>query len=239
MKLRILFFLFIIIIAGCGRKTIEKKDLCQFELQRVKKYNYKIYRICINSDFAFTEEIFKTLIFKNGEKFDANGGYELNGNIGEWISEDTLTIYRFDNKFEQPQDTIAKISFEKYGNLNFKIFNYGAINSSSLNEYTFESFELRNNKLHLHGIKRIAGPEMDTNIFLNLGNLKIQTKSDTITKLSYDRIETSMDFTYHNPDGSFTDNLPEIKILTTDFYPKKKTKLSSKNNLDRIFIDIK
>ncbi|MES2545008.1 MAG: hypothetical protein V4548_08995 [Bacteroidota bacterium] len=241
MKNKLLCFLLFISSISCKNKTIEeyKKELCKFELENVKKYNCKIYNICINSDYAFTDEIYKTLIFTDDEEFDINGGYEVNGNIGEWISEDTLTIYRFDNKEERPKDTIIRISYEKFGNINFKIMNYGATNSGCLNEYSFENYKIKNNKIYFYNIDRILGPILESNITLNLGNLKIETNSDTITKIINERVETNMDLTYHNPDGTYTENLPQIKIITTYYYPKNTIKLAHKKVMDRIFTDIK
>lgn len=241
MKLRILFLFIILSIISCKRKSIEeyKKELCQFEVQNVKKHNYKIYKICINSDFAFTNERYKTLIFNKNEEFDLNGGFEIDGDIGEWISEDTLTIYRFVNKFEKPQDTIVRINYEKYGDLNFKVLNYGACNSGSLNEYSFEKLKIENNKIHFYNLHRILGPELENNVILNLGNFKIETDSDTITKIINEKVETNMNFTYHNKDGTYTNNLPEVKIITTYYYPKRTMKFESIKNKEKIFIDIK
>ena len=62
-----------------------------------------------------------TKIFEKDEKFDINKGFRIEGNIDEWISNDTLTINRFDNKVTQPKDTLTKISYEKFGNLVLKI----------------------------------------------------------------------------------------------------------------------
>lgn len=241
MKLKILYLLIIFSIISCKKKTIEeyKKEFCQFEIQNVKKYNYKIYNICINSDFAFTNERYKTLIFDKNEEFDVNGGFEIDGNIGEWIAEDTLTIYRFDNKSEQPKDTIIRISYEKLGGLNFKVMNYGACNSSSLNEYSFEKLKIEDNKICFYNLNRILGPELEKNLILNLGNFKIETNSDTITKIINERVETNMDFTYHNQNGTYIENLPEVKRITTYYYPKKTMKFESLKSKDKIFIDIK
>ena len=241
MKLKILYLIIVFSIISCKKKTIDeyKKELCQFEIQNVKKYNYKIYNICINSDFAFTNERYKTLIFNKNEEFDINGGFDIDGNIGEWISEDTLTIYRFDNKSEQPKDTIVRISYEKFRDLNLKILNYGASNSWVSYEYSFDYLEIKNNKINFYNINRIGGPELEKNISLNFGNLKIETNSDTITKIINERVETNMDFTYNNQDGTYTENLPEIKKITINYYPKKTIKFKNIKNTDKIFIDVK
>jgi len=241
MKLKILFLLALLSIISCKKKTIEeyKKELCLFEIETVKKYNYKIYRVCINSDFAFTGDRYKTLIFKENEAFDVNGGFEINGKIGEWISEDTLTIYRFDDKLERPKDTLVSINYEKFEAINFKVMNYGASGSSSSHEYSFDRLKIENNKIYLYDVSRILGTELEKNISLKLGNVKIETNSDTITAIVKESVETSMDNTYDNQDGTYSKNQPEIKTIKTYYYPKKILKLKSLENTDKIFIDIK
>ncbi|WP_129536335.1 hypothetical protein [Chryseobacterium sp. 3008163] len=102
---------------------------------------YEIYSFCQSGTFAFNNDICGTIVLEKGKPFSENKGYKINGDIKSW-KDDTLLINRFDHSLDQPKDTITRISFEKFKDLNLKIYNYGAINSGGMKEYSFEYFNL-------------------------------------------------------------------------------------------------
>lgn len=238
-NLILIFSTFLLIT--CKEKSLheikEENQYYKFQKQTSPNDKYEIYSYCKFGTFAFSSDICGTILIKKGEIFSENKGYKLNGHINSW-KNDTLIINRFDNSLNQPKDTIRKVSYEKYDDLNIKIFNYGSINSSGMKEYRFNNFKLNNNAICLENIERILGEDLGKSKCFPLGSFEIINTKDSLKEVIVYHTETSMDFTYHNPDGTFTKNLPEIETLELHFIPSKKTKPINTEKSKGIFIDI-
>jgi len=64
-------------------------------------------------------------------------------------------------------------------------------------------------------------------VCFNLGSISVQSEGNKITSFVVDSMQTSMDFTYHNPDGTITNNLPAITTIVTSFFPKRTFQIDS------------
>ena len=232
---KIISLLFLI---SCNPFEITEKDITDLEIQTSPNGNYKIYNYTIGMG-AMGDDFTITKIFEKDEKFDINKGFRIEGNIDEWISNDTLTINRFDNKVTQPKDTLTKISYEKFGNLVLKIKNHGAVNSSKINEYNFEDFKIDNKKITFYGIQRVIGDDIGNIKSFKLGNINYFYNKDSLVSINTSVIYKTMNFIYHNDNGTFSENLPEIGIKNIRFIPKKKISILKLKKTKGIFHSLK
>ncbi|AYN01655.1 hypothetical protein [Chryseobacterium sp. 3008163] len=66
------------------------------------------------------------------------------------------------------------------------------------------------------------GEDIGKNKCYALGSFEIINTKDSLKEIIVETITKSMNFTYTNPDGTFTKNLPEINVLSLHFKPIKK-----------------
>lgn len=186
---------------------------------------------------AFSSDICGLQIQKKDTKFKEKKGVEINGQISRWISNDTLEIKRFKNNadLQLPKDTISTVVYEKAYGLTLKIINYDRTTGGFLNEYEFEEIEILKDKIKFKEITRILGPIIESPIEFSLGNIKIESGQDTISKIIVETIQTGMNGQYRNSDNSITENLPQIMYKTIYFYPTKKLRYSDLENKNGIF----
>ena len=234
MKKLILFLL----LTSCNPFEITEKDITDLQVQISPNGEYKIYKYTIGMG-AMGDDIQLTKIFEKDEEFDINEGFNINGDIEKWTSNDTLTINRFKNEASQPKDTLTKISFEKFGNLVLKIQNHSSINSGIINEYKFENFKIDNNKITFYGIQKILGEDIGSIKSINLGNINYFHNKDSLVSINTSVIYKTMNFKYYNGDGSFSENLPEIGIKELRFIPKKKISILKLKEVKGIFHPLK
>ena len=104
MKKLILFLL----LTSCNPFEITEKDITDLQVQISPNGEYKIYKYTTGMG-AIGDDIQLTKIFEKDEEFDINEGFNINGDIEKWTSNDTLTINRFKNEASQPKDTLTKI----------------------------------------------------------------------------------------------------------------------------------
>lgn len=232
----------ILFLISCKDKSLheikKENDYYKFKMQISPNGKYEIYNYCRFGTFAFSSDICGSIIVERGKKFSESGGYRINGDIHSW-KNDTLIINRFDNYLDQPQDTIVQVKFEKYKDLNLKILNYGAVNSSGMMEYSFDSFNLNDKEICLENIERTMGEDIGKNKCYALGSFEIINTKDSLKEIIVKTVAKSMNFTYANPDGTYTENLPEINVLSLHFKPKKIIKPINTKSLKGVFNDIK
>lgn len=237
----ILILFFFVFNCKQKQKSLEEikkeKEYYSFKKQISLDDKYEIISYCRYGYFAFSSDIWGTIIIKKGETFSEKNGYKINGHIKSW-KNDTLQINRFDNSLNQPKDTIAKISYEKFENLTLKIFSYGTINASGKKEYKFDDYKVDKNQICFKNIQRILGEPIDKNKCFDLGNVEIINTKDSLTAIVIEDLRKSMDFKYTNSDGSITENLPEINIVDLYFIPSKKMSSLKTDNLKGIFYNI-
>lgn len=217
---------------------VTEKDIISKEIQISPDSKYAIYNYCIGMG-AMGDDICKTKIFEKNQEFNLEDGYDINGQIGEWISNDTLSVYRFDNNLSQPKDTLTKISYEKFKDLTLKIKKHGAINSSILNDYKFKDFKIVNNKIIFNEIEHEFDSDLNKTVQYNLGNITFVEENDSLKSINIYTVTKSMNFTYHNSDGTFTDNLPEIGAKIIRFIPKNKLLIKNIKNTKGVFHTLK
>ncbi|RZJ65094.1 MAG: hypothetical protein EOO50_15065 [Flavobacterium sp.] len=222
----------VFMLASCSQADCE---FCALDVQRIDNGKFRIYEYCLASEFAFTGESYGTLILRKDEKFDIDSGYEVNGSLLEWISKDTLSICRFGGNTDQPRDTIAKITYEKLDDLTIKVFQYSGCNAAKVSEYSFDKITRDRNELTFHDVQNEYNAQELGTMRFKLGNIKFDSNADTLTLVSLTRIETGMDFTYHNPDGSYDKNLPRVEVTTVKLYPRKRIDLGDLD-LDRVML---
>ncbi|KQC32664.1 hypothetical protein AAU57_04505 [Nonlabens sp. YIK11] len=210
--------------------------------QKSLNEKYAIYQYSRPGLMAFSSDITGTRLLPINKEFSEKNGIEINGRIKQWISEDTLEIYRFNNPkdFEQPKDTLKKVYYEKAYDLTLKVVENDRINAGRLQEKYFDSLKINQNKITFFGLKHKFGPKPINEIeTYNLGDFKILSIKDSIQKIEHHFLEKGMDLKYHNSDGTITENLPRIEIKTVWFYPTKKLKTNDYNEKNGIFNEIK
>jgi len=223
----ITLLIIILFLVSCKDKSLseikKENNYSTFKKQTSPNGKYEIYSFCQLGTFAFSSDFCGTTIIEKGEPFSENKGYKINGRINSWRN-DTLIINRFDNTLNQPKDTITRISFEKYKDLNLKIFNYGAMNSSGMKKYSFNDLNLNEKGICLKNIERIMGEDIGEYKCFAFGSFEIINSKDSLKEIIVETINKSMNFTFTNPDGTYSRNLPEISILNLHFKPTKKMK---------------
>ncbi|UWX55756.1 hypothetical protein NYZ99_04860 [Maribacter litopenaei] len=223
------------------KQDVKISDYYYILKQESPNGKYKIYNYCRSGMMAFSSDICGTQIQKKESEFKERAGIELNGKISKWIGKDTLEIYRFKSNadLERPKDTLSTITYEKAYDLTLKVINYDRITGGFLNEYYFNEINIDSKKVKLNGLKRKLDPIIGVPIELELGNIEIESKNDTISKIVFNEVKTSMNGQYRNPDGSVTENLPQIMTKSTYFYPTKKLLTSDFQNKVGVYYDIK
>ncbi len=223
------------------KQEVKISDYSYILEQETPNKKYKIYNYCRSGLMAFSSDICGTQIQKTDNKFKERTGIEIKGRISKWISNDTLEIFRFESNadLKRPKDTLSKITYEKAYDLTLKIVNYDRITGGGMNEYFFDEFKIDSKKVEFYGIERELGPIIGDSIEYSLGNIEIVSRQDTIAEICVGRIKTGMNGQYQNPDGSVTENLPQIMTKSIRFYPTKRILTSDLKNKVGIFYNIK
>ena len=71
-----------------------------------------------------------------------------------------------------------------------------------------------------------------------LGSFEIINSKDSLKEIIFETVDKSMNFTYSNPDGTYSRNLPEIRFLSLHFKPTKRINPVNTKNLKGIFNNI-
>jgi len=216
MKNATLMFL-ILTLVSCSNDT--KRSYAYIYEQKSPNEEYSIFHFQRFGMMAFGSDVVGTRIMQKGEKFSERKGKFLNGDVKQWISEDTLEIYRFKNmdKYINPKDTFQKVLFEKIYNLTLRVIENDAINSFTSEEWYFDSLSISSRKITFFGLKNKRDESsFEESRSFELGNFKI---NHSYIKHYY--IRKSMDATYLNKDGTRTIGLPKIEKVQVYFYPTK------------------
>ena len=223
------------------KQEVKLSDYDYLIKQKSPNGDYVIFNYCRSGMMAFSSDICGTQIKKMSTQFKERNGVELNGRISKWINKDTLEIYRFKSNadLKRPKDTLSTITYENAYDLTLKVINYDRITGGGMNEYFFDEIEIDAKKVTLTGIKRKLGPILKDTIEFSLGNIKIETKQDTISEVIIGRVKTGMNGQYRNSDDSVTENLPQIMTKAIYFYPTKKLLTTDFENKIGIYYDIK
>jgi len=190
---------------------------------------------------AFTSDINGIKLFKINEKFKEGKGIDLDGNIFEWISDDTLLVYNISLKSEeisQPKDTFPiKTTFKTVGDFTLKTDYYISNSFMRVNIRNFDFVSTTKDSIFIRTVKekeidiinnaklygKVAFYNGEDGIFkFPLGSVRITLKSDSIINISASKIKKGMDFELLNPDSTYTTGLPRISIVSFDFVPTKK-----------------
>ena len=234
--LQIILFL-IIGITSCAcdgfqnPKKGKELEYYAFSKQITPNGKYAIYNYARYRKMSFSSDIKGMEIFDINKEFKERKGKAINGLIGEWISNDTLLVYCFDFYSGQPKDTLPiKTEFEKINDdFVIKRVSYKA-NSATRISPKFDSVFIKNDSIIIH---RILDKNERKLISFPLGGVKILVKSDTIYKITTTQLHKTMDFSIKNPDGTYTDDLPQVGTITYEFTPIKKVFISKRG--EKIF----
>jgi hypothetical protein len=227
----ILLTLITFIIFSCSEK-IEQKDYYKFGKQITPSGKFAIYDYARFGAMAFSSDIVGTELFKINEKFEEGNGIDINGQIAEWISNDTLLVYNFKTDLQQLKDTLPiKTEFKNAGDFIVKKIYYKT-NHGGGNEYPFDSVWTTDKTIN---IRFQSNPKKKNFRTFPLGSVCIKTNLDTIKSIDiFEGVSKSMNFTYLNKDGTTTKGLPSIG--TTSFhYKPTKTILKNQLNKKKIF----
>lgn len=229
---------FLLFLISCNPFKISEKDITNIEVQTSLNDKYKIYNYTIGMG-AMGDDFSVTKIFEKDEDFDLDEGFTIDGNIGEWISKDTLTINRFTPSQNNSKDTLTKISYEKYEDLVLKVKSHSTINSGKINEYIFKNLKINKNKITFYGIEKVLGSDIGTVKSFNLGNINFHKAKDSLASINIEIIYKTMNFTYYNNDGSIAEDQPEIGVKSLKFIPKRKILYSKLKNVKGVFHTLK
>jgi len=227
-----------IFISSCLSNS-EKKEIKYDYLLAQKSLDgkYMIYSYYRLGAMAFSGEIYETQIQKIDDDFIENTGINLNGDLIKYIGIDTLEIYR-KRLGQQPTDTIPNIKYEKAYGLTLKVLEFDGHNGGNSRKLYFDNLIISNRTIKFKGVKSGLGKKFD-DIEVNLGSVELETRSDTIAKISYKTIQASMNGRKKNTDGTFRENLPSIKRVVNDFIPNVKLEIKDFENRKGIYYDIK
>ncbi|WP_353168659.1 hypothetical protein [Flavobacterium sp.] len=229
---KITFFILIFFsFYSCNNKE-ETIEYSKFIKQITPSEKFAIYEYTRNGDMSFSSGISVTELFPIEKKFEEGKGIKIEGAIKQWISEDTLLVYDFRSKLKQPKDTLPiKTLYKNIGDFVVKTINYKS-NSGGTNRYKFDSVWTNNKNIYI----RFVYNEKNKNIrSFPLGSVSIKTDKDSIKSIEiFGELSKNMRFTYQNPDGTISKNLPGISTTHYEYTPIKKIS-ASKLNKTKIF----
>ena len=118
----ILILSIFVIFLNCKKKTLSEikndNEYYEFSIEKSPNAEFSIYHYCRSGGFAFSNDICNTYLLKSSQNYKENNGFKIDGKIEKWISNDTLLISRFMENESITKDTLTKITYEKYENLN-------------------------------------------------------------------------------------------------------------------------
>ncbi len=234
MKQTLVIFLAIILNSCLSDTKQTDYDYYEFLSQKSLDGKYEIYKYCRTGMMAFNSDICGLQIQKAGTEFKENRGIKIDGQLIKWISKDTLEVSRLELG-HRPKDTIAKVTYKMAYDLTLKVLNYSGNSGGSLEEFYFDDLVWTNDKLTFKNIQVKTGKTYQKVMEVNLGDLLIETKNDTVSKLIYEKLAFSMNGTYKHSEDSTEINLPKIRRVTTYFHPTKIIKLSEVKNWNGIY----
>jgi hypothetical protein len=202
--------------------------------QKTLDGNYRIYSYQRPGMMAFSGDISGIQIQKADTKFREREGLMVNGEILRYIGIDTLEVYQ-KKLGQQPTDTIPNIKYETAYDLTLKILAYDGHNGNASRVLYFDELYLSRNKIIFKGIRVNVEGEYRDDVAIDLGSIELETRSDTISKLKFKNLKASIDGRFKNKDGTFNENLPSIKIVTTYLIPTSKLSRKEYENWNVIF----
>ena len=237
----ILILSIFVIFLNCKKKTLSEikndNEYYEFSIEKSPNAEFSIYHYCRSGGFAFSNDICNTYLLKSSQNYKENNGFKIDGKIEKWISNDTLLISRFMENESITKDTLTKITYEKYENLNIKIKNHNQINSGVRFEYYFDQFEIKDNKITFKNVVKEFGPELSSYTF-DLGGISASKKDGKLNRFVLSKVEKSMTFKVLQSNGKYKENLAEIKIVEFNFIPKNKIEYEKISNLNQIFVEL-
>lgn len=215
LKIIIIFLLF----NSCAEDK-EKFDYHQFRKQVTPSGKYIIYQYARHGGMSFSSDIEGTEVFKSNQLFEEGKGHRIEGEISQWLTNDTLIVYNTFPNQKQPKDTLPiKTEFSAVGDFIVKTVYYTP-NSFGRGIYTFDSVKTTDTSII---IRVLVNKNKKSFLSFPLGGVTIKTKNDSIFNITVAaRLTKSMNFIYKNPDGTFTSGLPEIGTIWYELTPIKK-----------------
>ena len=219
MPLRFLLVLAIVSLLVSCSEPVETYEYYKFRRQITPSGKYVIYDYARYGPMAFSSDISGTELFKIGEKFVEGNGKKIDGEISEWLSNDTLLVYDFKSDLAQPKDTLP-ISTIHYNRGDFIVKTvYYKSNAGYREIYKFDSLSTTNDSIL---IRVVSDKNKKQFLRYALGGTTIKINANLLTKIEVAGIlDKSMDFVYKNKDGSFSTGLPEIRNTWIEFMPTK------------------
>ncbi len=211
--IRLIFLPITFFLCSCGGQK-ENFEYSGFRKQVTPNGKYIIYDYSGPGKMAFSSAITGTEVFEADQVFEEGKGKPIKGLISEWISNDTLLVYKFDFDTGQPKDTLPiKTEFEKVGDFVIKQVFYKS-NSGSRCTPKFDSIAITKDSITVRLIDKKI-------ISFPLGGIVIQVKSDSIHHILATKLVKGMDFSVKNSDDTYTDNLPRVGTLRYELTPVK------------------
>jgi hypothetical protein len=218
---------FLLLLNSCNDK-VEKYQYYKFRKQITPSGKYVIYNYARYGSMASSSDISSTELFSIDKKFEEGKGIKIQGEISQWLDNDTLLVYDFKSELNQPKDTLPiKTTYKNVGDFTVKSINYKT-NSGGTNRYTFDTVWTSSDKIYVRF--NYSKKRKNTRSF-PLGSVSIKAKNDSIEFIEiFGELSKDMNFTYKNADGTFSKNLPGIG---TTYYEYKPTKKISAKNLSK------
>lgn len=210
---------FLLLLNSCNDK-VDNYQYYKFRKQITPSGKYAIYDYARYGPMAFSSDISSIELFSIDKKFKEGEGIKIQGTISHWINNDTLLVYDFKSKLNQPKDTLPiKTTYDNIGDFTIKSVKYKT-NYGGTNRYTLDSAWTDNNKIYV----RFSDSDTKKNIIsFPLGSTSIKTRNDSIEFIEIlGELSKNMNFTYKNTDGTFTQNLPGVGITYYKYTPTKK-----------------
>lgn len=204
---------------ACSQKS-EKHEYYKFSKQITPSGKYIIYDYARYGAAASNSDTYSTELFPIDKEFEEGKGKIIQGVISHWVNNDTLLVYDFKSGLLQPKDTLPiKTSYKNIGDFIVKSINYKT-NSGGTNRYTFDSVWTSNERIY---VKFNSGKKKTNTRSFPLGSVSIKTTFDSIESIElFGELSKNMHFTFKNPDGTFSNNLPGISTTYYEYTPTKK-----------------
>lgn len=234
---RIVSIAFIVLaFSSCFENKQEKVGYYKFKRQITPSGKFAIYDYARYGAMAFSSDIGSTELFPIDEEFKEGKGQKIEGEISHWINDDTLLVYDFRSELKKPLDTFPiDVTHKPLGDFFIKTIFYKS-NFGGVNRYDFDSVWTNNKNIY---IRFFSGSKKKNVRIFPLGSVTIKSNSDSIKTIEiFGELEKNMHFTYKNPDGTLSKNLPGIGTTNYEYTPTKK--ISPMNlNKTKIFYEEK
>lgn len=208
------------LLFGSTLAQVEQIQYYKFRYQVTPSGRYIICDYARSSTDSNASDVVGIELFKVGQDFIEGHGEKINGELSEWISNDTLLVYDFTSKLMQPKDTFPiKTEFKELGDFVIKTVFYKS-NSKGYDRYEFDSVSISNDSIL---IRTISDKKRHKFMRFPLGATTIRSESDSVALIEVSgKVTKSMNFIYKNPNGTYSTGLPEIGIMYYKFTPRKK-----------------